>query len=769
MEQPLVKEAELQAPNQTENQKLTDWENEPTLQSLKNDLLTSKSSHDAQLAKMARWADLLNVTGSAKPPKRRGRSSVQPKLVRKQAEWRYSALSEPFLSTENIFKVYPRTFEDEDAAKQNSLLLNWQFNTKLNKVRFIDDYVRSIVDEGTGIVKLGWYRQTKMVSKEEPVFDYYPIDPMDPEAERQLQMLQEATALASQDPRTFEQQTDPAIKAAVAFSQESGTPVIATQVGTTITQEEVPVVNEPYVEVLNPSNVYIDPTCNGDFTKALFIVHAFETNKAELSQIPGRYHNLDQVNWEDASPVSDGEYVSNTSATSENFADKTRKKIIAYEYWGYYDIHNDGTLVPFVATWIGNVLIRMEENPFPDEKLPFVLVQYLPVKRDVYGEPDAELLEENQRILGAITRGMIDSLGRSANAQQGFAKGMLDPLNRRRFENGEDYEFNPTINPQAGGYIEHQYPELPQSAMLMVQMQNQEAESLTGVKAFSGGLAGDAYNSKVATAIRGVLDASAKREMSILRRLAKGICQIGEKIIAMNGEFLSDKEVIRVTNKQYTTVNREDLKGNFDLEVDIATAEVDNEKAQDLGFMLQTLGPNMDPKITMMILAEIADLKRMPSLAEKLRTYEPQPDPMQEQAKQLELAKLQAEVQKLQAEVQKIQAEAGLQGAKAEIEAANAQTNAYKLQSEMEKSAADADLTRAKADNERLKFALEANGTAHAQEMEKMRAQAQGNQNLEVTKALLKPRKAEETRPDVESAIGFNALSERLADTAHNI
>ncbi|MFR7882255.1 MAG: hypothetical protein ACLU5J_12890 [Christensenellales bacterium] len=38
------------------------------------------------------------------------------------------------------------------------------------------------------------------------------------------------------------------------------------------------------------------------------------------------------------------------------------------------------SLVPFVATWVGDTLIRMELNPFPDEKLPFVLVQYLPVK-----------------------------------------------------------------------------------------------------------------------------------------------------------------------------------------------------------------------------------------------------------------------------------------------------------------------------------------------------------------------------------------------------
>ena len=108
----------------------------------------------------------------------------------------------------------------------------------------------------------------------------------------------------------------------------------------------------------------------------------------------------------------------------------------------------------------------------------------MPKKRELYGEADAELLEDNQKILGAVARGVIDVLGRSANGQQGFAKGMLDPLNRRRYENGQDYEFNPNLTP-AAGLIEHKFPELPQSAMLMLNLQNQEAEALTGVKSFS--------------------------------------------------------------------------------------------------------------------------------------------------------------------------------------------------------------------------------------------------------------------------------------------
>jgi hypothetical protein len=465
---------------------------------------------------------------------------------------------------------------------------------------------------------------------------------------------------------------------------------------------------------------------------------------------PKRYKNLDKVNWETATPLTNPEHATKTP-NSFHLEDTLRRRVVAYEYWGFADINGDGELVPIVATWIGQTLVRMERNPFPDQKLPFVVVPYLPVKRDLFGEPDAELLEDNQKILGAVTRGMIDSMGRSANAQQGFAKGMLDPLNRRKFDNGQDYEFNPNINPKAGGLIEHNYPELPASAMGMVQLQNQEAEALTGVKAFSGGISGEAYG-KVAAGIRGVLDAAAKREMSILRRLANGMVEVGRKLISMNAVFLSDKEVVRITNEQYVqlspaqqqnvqhaddetgdmfvTVNREDLVGEFDLTVDISTAEVDDAKSQDLAFMVQTLGPGADPKIIYnMLMAEIAELKRMPELAHSLRNYQPPPpDPMQVQLQQLQLTKLQWEITVLQTQAQLNQSRAGH---------ADSQT-----------------------DLNNLDFVQEQTGVRHAQDVDRIQAQGRSNQALEITKALTKPGKEGEKKPNVAAAVGFNSLTE---------
>jgi len=739
--------------------KLTNWANEPTLEALKNDQMAARNSHMMQVGKIQRWSDLLKVQGKEQPKPVKGRSRVQPKTIRRQAEWRYSALTEPFLGTDKLFQVKPVTWEDADAAKQNEMVLNYQFRTKLNRVKFIDDYVRANVDEGTVIVRVGWVRRTIKVKQQSPVYTHYQItDPNDAQA------LQQALELEQSDPHGFSEQATPEIAAAVAYYHESGQPSIAKQTGTQTTEVEKVLENRPTVEVMNPTNVVIDPSCNGDIDKAMYAIIASETNKAALLAEGKRYHNLEQIDWQGAAPINEPDYATSTPNDFQ-MMDKLRKKIVSYEYWGFWDIHNDGVLHPIVVTWIGSTVIRMELNPYPDGKIPIILAPYLPVKRELYGEPDAELIEDNQKIMGALVRGMIDLLGRSANSQQGFAKGMLDPLNRRRYENGQDYEFNPNMPPQQG-MMQHTFPELPQSALMMLNLQNQDAEALSGTKSFSGGISGDAYG-QVAAGIKGALDAAAKREMAILRRLAMGMTKLGEKIIAMNAVFLSEQEVVRVTNAAYVppmmtkpgeapepdqpigmghnggpnmddhfvTVNREDLVGNFDLEVDISTAEVDNAQAQDLAFMLQTIGNSMDISITMMILAQICDLKRMPELAHKLRTYQPQPDPIKQQEQQLQL-------KKLQAEVDEINSRAAKNNADAQLAESNAKKNAIEAQD------------------------IES-GVAHSRAKDLAEAQAQGNKELAVTKALVTPRKDGERAPNIEAAVGYNNLTTPQPQISH--
>ena len=658
--------------------KLVDWNNPPSVRDLKQDLAEAKSNHDLHVNKVNE--SLTALRGELKIKIKEGRSKVQPKLVRKQNEWRYSALEEPFLSTDDMFIVNPVTYKDVEAAKQNMLILNKQFRTDIPKVKFINKYIRTAVNTGTVIVKLNWEYEKGIVTEEVPVYTKTP---------------EELYAALQQKINAGQMTEEEAIPI-----MESGQPI---QIGVESREVEEDVINRPVLQVKDSRNVIIDPSCEGDIDNAQFIIDIFLTDLSTLKK-DSRYSNLDLIseNQFNGASLDDYQYYDTEYKTDPNFKfqDKPRKKLVAYEYWGYWDINGDGIVKPIVATWIGDVMIRLEENPYPDKKLPFVVVQYLPPDHDtVYGDSDASLLKENQDIIGAISRSIIDLIGRSANAQQGVRKDLLDPINRDRFNKGMDFEYNPVTNIENALYMTH-IPEVPRSALELIQLQNSEAEALTGVKAFTGGISGDALGSSVG-GIRSALDATAKRELGILRRLSDGLKEIGKKIIAMNSVWLSDEEIIRITDDDFVAIKRSDLAGNFDLSLTVSTAEMDNQKASELAFMLQTTGNSLPFDITKIILIKIADLRKLPDLSKMIADYQPQPDPLEQQKAQLEIELLKAQIAN--------------EKAKANENAVDVQLKAAKTQSELAK----AGKLSSEKDRVDLDYVEQATGLTQDRELEK--------------------------------------------------
>lgn len=690
--------------NDSEEESLVKWKNPPKLSDLKQDLKDATPAHSTMKANLVNWLDNLNVEGSAKIKVKDNSSSIVPKLIRKQAEWRYAALSEPFLSTPDVFNITPVTWEDKKAAEQNQLILNNQFNTAINKTRFIDEYVRAAVDEGTVITRVSWEFQEEEITEIVPTFQFVEDESMVPIFQQIEQMMQAS-------PSEYQTNVPDELKQAFELSNQQGIPLAPQQIGEEEVTRMKTVVNRPTVEICNMNNVIIDPSCMGNLDKAGFVIYSFESSLSELEK-DGKYKNLDKIKPSGSSILNQPDHILSENRTSFNFNDEPRKKFVVYEYWGYWDIDGSGIVKPFVAAWAENTLIRMEENPYPDKKIPFVLTQYLPVRRAIYGEPDGALLADNQKIIGAVTRGMIDIMGKSANAQTGIRKDMLDVTNRRRFDKGLDYEFNPNVDPRQGVHM-HVFPEIPQSAQFMLGMQNMEAESLTGVKSFSQGVSGASLGD-VAAGVRGALDAASKRELGILRRLSDGIIQIGRKIISMNAQFLSDTEVIRITNEQFVEIRKDDLPGNFDIKLSISTAEEDNNKAQELAFMLQTMGNNMDPSMSKIILSDIAKLRKMPDLAEKIENFEPQPDPMAQKQAELQIQLLEAQLRK--------------ENAMAMEAEANAQLTMAKIGTEQVKQG---DI-KASTDQKTLDFVEQESGLKQERDLQKSGEQARSQAQLKV-------------------------------------
>ena len=604
--------------------------NSEVLAILKSDYSSTQSFKSEIDSKRETWVKEYNAEPYGNEKK--GRSTIVSQDIRKQNEWQFPSLMEPFVSSPTIVQATPVTYEDEPGAKQAELLLNYQFTRGFKRYFFMSQLIKVFQREGTAVIRTGWDFKEETVKEMVPVQVPVEIDPA---------LVEEAVRRGMNFERPYE---------------------------TVMQEQEVTrtVINRPTAEVVDNVDVFIDPTCRGDISEAQFVIYRFKSNMSKLKE-DGRYKNLDKL-FSEGENFSESLYREVNDGSNFSFSDKARKEIEVFEYWGNLDINNDGIAEPIVATYANDTLIRLEDNPYPDKQIPFVSVAMSAEPFSTNGVANAELLSVSQKVKTSILRGVVDNMSMSNNAQKGIKRGALDPINRKKFMNGQDFEFNGTPN----DFWDGSYNQLPGSVSDFYTMISNDIEALTGVKSFSGGIGGSSLGN-TATAVNGALNSTAKREIDLVRNIAENaIKPLLRKWLAYSAEFLEPEEVIRVTNSEFVPIKRDDLKGNIDLEITISTSETDLQKAQELSFMLQTMGQSLPFELTKMILSEIADLKKMPHLAESIRTYEPQPDPFQERMKELEAAKLEAEVNERESRALENEVDMDLKSAKADNERAKA-------------------------------------------------------------------------------------------------
>ena len=562
------------------------------LKNLKADMKEAERLQREWFIKREEWSS--QTEGAPYGNEVEGKSKIVSKDIKKQREWMIPSITDPFLSTSDVIKCNPVTYEDAKAARQNELLLNTQFCRKFNRYNFIMKATKVLVTEGSVVIQTGWDYEEEEVEAEVEVIG---VD-------------------------------------------ENGMEFVDTE----ISMQTNVIRNQPTAVVCRNEDIFIDPTCMDDMEKCQFVIHRYESSLNALKQ-DGRYENLDKVESAQYNLTNDPQYLREDQTYFE-FKDKPRKKFVVHEYWGNYDIDGDGIAEPIVCAWVGNTLIRLESNPYPDKKPPFIIVPFSAVPFHMFGEALAETIGDNQKIKTAITRGMVDNMAKSNNAVVATRKGALDPVNRKKFLKGENFEFNGT----PGDFWQGSYNQLPSSAFDMLNLQNNEIESQTGVKSFSGGISGNALGS-TATGARGALDATATRRLNLVRNMSENMIKpIMRKWMAYNAEFLEEEEVIRITNDEYVPIRRDDLAGKIDIDISISTSEDNAAKSQELSFLLQTVGPSEDPSIRREIMAQIMDLMRMPEQAKKIRDYQPQVDPVQQKMQELQIAKLEAEIEKIKAD-----------------------------------------------------------------------------------------------------------------------
>jgi len=484
-------------------------------------------------------------------------------------------------------------------------------------------------------------------------------------------------------------------------------------------------INQPEIKVCNVGDILIDPSCGDDIDDAQYIIHKHITTFSKLKK--SGYKDLDNILMDNTLDVinSEGNIAKCTSCSYSNgtsyLKDKPRQKVVVYEYWGYWDVNDTGKTEVIVVKWVGNTILSMDVNPLDKNKFPFVITPYIPSDNSVYGESDTDYLNDSQKIIGAVTRGIIDTLGRGLAGQTAYKKNALDTVNRKKADNGEDFELNNSINNPKEAIYQFSFQDVGSTPFEQLDRSKKEAQELTGIVPFGTGKDSTISANSNFFNKNTPMSPTEKREISLIRRIASHLTDIAKIIIELNNKYLSSYEIFAILDTEESVVLQNDIKNNpiLNVNIKITTPEMRLNRANNLAFLLQTSGGNLDEKIQLAMYADFAKYGELHDTYAMLRDYQPQPNPIMEERAMLENELLKAQIANEMAKAEENKVDMQLKAAKARFLDSQSDLNDAKFMDNMQNPNKDIEDKLALArDNQQHQRAMKDSDIAHQQQQQ---------------------------------------------------
>lgn len=587
---------------------------EQILKIVKQDYESAKTAKSGIDKKMQTWLDEYN--GQPYGNESDGHSQIVVKDIKKAVEWFLPNAIEPFVGKNRIVRLEGITADDVNRANIAEKLLNYQFVRNFDRYSFMYDCFKVGATEGTTVVKCGWELEEE--TKVEKLKTWTPEQLLQLEADGIEISINEETNVA------------------------------------TLTKRKM-VVNRPTAGVIKNGKFFIDPTASS-IADADYTIEEIDVTPSSLKKA-GIYKNLDKISKSsfdrDESSVEIGrnergsDYGYDTQDSESG--DDSLKKMTMREYWGDLDINNTGIAIPVVVSWIGNVVIRMEENPYPDKAKPYVATAFTKTPFMFWGDSLAEFLSDGQFIRSGIMRAMLDNTAQGNNGFKFFRKGALDPVNKKKLLSGIGGAIE--INGDRSDMWDGDFNQIPATIFNLFEMVQRDNESLSGISNAAQGL--DSRALSTATSANIVASMGQKRMMEIVRRYSELIKELMRKWIGYNKVYLTPKEVIRISG-EFIEFTPDDIDGSYDIDINVGVDGIEESKANQITMLMQQIGGlagTVDPKTLHKLLAKLADIWGFADVAAELEAYEPPPpNEMEAQRQQLEIEKLQAEIEKIKAD-----------------------------------------------------------------------------------------------------------------------
>ena len=297
-----------------------------------------------------------------------------------QIETGLGNLMNMLFSVKPAIRVKPREKGDEKQASIVEKLIHYQMQISDFYEHFYD-FVKTLLMYGTAIGKVYWKKSTVM--RKIKVDNYEPI-----------------MVINLPNPMT---------------GMMMPVPIGKKKVGYRVVDKLFTEYDDPVFENCNLRDIFWDPQ-SIDIQDS-WVIHRTYKSRAHLINMhkEGIYNsNVNNIT-EESIETRESMETEDAATSRENVPNVTRAKgterIELLEWWGKYDLHNNGRLVPCVFTLAnGKELIRKEENPFWHGKTPFVKGVYVRMPNEFLGLGIPEILYDMQQVMNETVNQRIDNI-----------------------------------------------------------------------------------------------------------------------------------------------------------------------------------------------------------------------------------------------------------------------------------------------------------------------------------------------------------------------
>ncbi len=577
---------------------------------------------------ISEWNDM--YYGKTNPASvKRVKSKLVMKEVAKQIELQKPNITEPFLSTSNPIRINKTGRPISGLVLER--YLNTIFTSSFDRTDFVEKLADIVLREGTVWIRKGWVTKHKIVK------------------ETLIMSMQDILAHREQ-PTAIEKSDEFMDAFKVTFEKNE-------------LQK-----NEPTAKVCRNEFIFPDPGArtNGELQflseeKITNLSELRESNQFDeeiLDELESKMSSQKDTDYSSALKSQRDtdalEYGYDPNFTSE---DINRQRLSIIEYWGFYDLNEDGVAEAVRLVWAKkqNILLSIGKNPLPNQSIPYDNIVYSPRPFSLWGNALAYFIGDYQKAMTGMVRGIMDNMSLANNGQKFVRKGTIDYVNFKRMREGEKHII---VNKDVKDNIKDgAYNNLPPSLFSTFNMMQKASDDISGITNSDGALSVDNASKDDTSGMQ--MSMAQQRMSAMVRSVSNLIGRMCVDWLSMAEIFLSNEQIEALFHSEKEQVDFQLLKNAADIHISVKVGTDTSRmiKLQQLNMLMQQtkqLGKTVPPQILNELVAEMFELFDMYDKAAELRNYKPEPSEAEQAMQQMEMQKLQLENQKLQVEIQQI-------------------------------------------------------------------------------------------------------------------